>query len=89
MEGAEQGAVVGQAGQGRAREGGHRHRELGQVPAPCTVTSHEPTRAGNEGPRSFHNHQIKDKKKSDSNLSPVAHEISSWEALKGGTVAEG
>ena len=33
--------------------------------------------------------RLKTKKKSDSNLSPVAHEISSWEALKGGTVAEG
>ena len=68
MQGAEQGAVLGQAGQGRAREGGHRHRELGQVPASCTVHTHVPTRAGNEGPRSFHNHEINDKKLSDTQL---------------------
>ena len=41
VEGAEQGAVLRQAGQGRAGEGGHRHGELGQVAASCTVTLHQ------------------------------------------------
>ena len=45
VEGAEQRAVLGQAGQGRAGEGGHRHGELGQVAASCTVILLEPTRA--------------------------------------------